>query len=257
MNIDIRKSRLGLVLAAGTVLVISLLGAHVVPLYDGVGFPDEPYRYVSPPTAGLKTPSAPSDATASVRMSSGANIDDASLTTTEQGPQALAYVSERSITTPSTFAQLTLRIEPRAPGLKDQPADGQIAGNIYRLSVDNVTAVSFYDKSDSSIIDLRLPQANAGGARPGIEYRANGSNTWSRLETLQAGNDIYQTPVAGFGDYAMVMLKPIVGGIATVQPKHRTFVLPIVLGSIIGAIALIIIGIRLVDGKKRKHVSNK
>lgn len=257
MSIDIRKTRFGLLVAVCSVVVLSLLGAHVVPLYDGVGFPDEPYRYVSPPTAGLNTSSPPSDATASVRMSEGVNIDDASLTTTEQGPQALAYISEKSVTIPSNLAQLTLRIEPVAPSSKDQPADGQIAGNIYRLSTDNVSTASFHDASDSSIIDLRLPQANTGGARPGIEYRANGSTKWDRLETLQAGNDIYQTPIAGFGDYAMVMLKSIVGDDTATQVKHRSLALPMVLGGIVGIIVLTIIGIRVANNKKHKHAGRK
>jgi hypothetical protein len=62
-----KKNYALLLLSAVGIVVISLLSSHIVPLYDGVGFPDEPYRYVNPPVTSKKTlPPSPAETVATI-----------------------------------------------------------------------------------------------------------------------------------------------------------------------------------------------
>ena len=88
--------------AAASVLVA--LGWFVtpqpVPVYDGVGAPDEPYRYVSAP-AGVKSTPAPTSAAASTPVSAGASTNGLSLTSAETGPQVALFLPAAALGAPS------------------------------------------------------------------------------------------------------------------------------------------------------------
>src|SRR5438105_1065265 len=68
------------------------------PLYDGLGFPDEPYRYLSPPPGAKKTP-APSTAAADFPVTPGVG-NYVELASTEVGPQVQIDFNQADLTPP-------------------------------------------------------------------------------------------------------------------------------------------------------------
>ncbi|MDQ6649765.1 MAG: hypothetical protein M3Z02_06575 [Actinomycetota bacterium] len=75
-------------LGALAVLVAAwLLAPGGVPLYDGVGFPDEPYRYVVPPRADLPRTDPPTEGRDMVRAADAAGGSEVLAQSREMGPQ--------------------------------------------------------------------------------------------------------------------------------------------------------------------------
>ncbi len=196
-------------IAAALVLVlfgvVAFASSPIVPLYDGIGFPDEAYRYVSPP-AGAKPTEPPTGGTAASAVVNGSNTDLIQLVTPENGPQAQALLLFGTLSFSSPDAKIVhILVEPVKPTVL--PSDGNIAGNIYTLtgSVDSgqVSVITTDQTNRTHFFSLRVPQGNFVG--PVMEYRAANSQSWQRLTTDKVGNDIYQSPIQGFGEYAMVM----------------------------------------------------
>src|SRR5881409_3272013 len=75
----------------------ALLSPAAVPLYDGVGFPDEPYRFV-PPRGD--NPAA-TTATVSLRVSGGVNSGGLLANSAELGPQVSVYAPPRAFQAPA------------------------------------------------------------------------------------------------------------------------------------------------------------
>src|SRR3954469_23973322 len=95
------KPRPFIVLAvAAAVIVVSVLSGHHVPLFDGVALPDEPYRFVQPPRASLKTKSPP--ATAETTFKTNIASEDSYVTagSAEVGPQVAVYMFASVLTFP-------------------------------------------------------------------------------------------------------------------------------------------------------------
>jgi len=166
------------------------------PLYDGLGAPDEPYRYVTPPAGYRKTP-APTGAkyTHAVTLTNGMF----GLASAETGPQVQVALEESSIVAPSGATTITVDVEPRAP--EAQPADGTISGNVYRLTVETDHGPAQVHPGGNDVITLRAitsPPPNWV-----IDYLPPGG-TWRQLATSRIGNDVYDAPLAGPGDYAVV-----------------------------------------------------
>lgn len=109
-----------------------LLTVHPVPLYDGVGFPDEPYRYVKPPSPSMVTAKPPGADAVRVDVAGDTNAEDLSLETGESGPQAMVQVPQGS-TIESGAGPIEAKLTPRAPS--DQPPGAFINGNVYDLTV--------------------------------------------------------------------------------------------------------------------------
>ena len=116
-------------LCVGVVVVVLgwSLTAHPVPLYDGVGFPDEPYRYVKPPSVSLKTAKPPGSAADALDVAQGANVNGLSLTTGESGPQAVVELPAGAVAASS--GPILAQLIPTAPS--DQPPGVFITGNVY------------------------------------------------------------------------------------------------------------------------------
>jgi hypothetical protein len=85
-------SRRPLLLGAAALIAAWVLVPSGVPLYDGIGFPDEPYRYAQPP-AGAKTTARPGDAVGTSAGRNGASTEDLDVMSGEQGPQVEIFVS--------------------------------------------------------------------------------------------------------------------------------------------------------------------
>jgi hypothetical protein len=200
-----RRRLAALIVMAVAVMVVSALTGHHVALYDGVGFPDEPYRYVQPPKPSLRTAKPPTAASITVDIRKGTNGNPITAASQESGPQVSIYVAPGALHAPSSASKIIAVATPKAP-YATKPQGYSIAGDIYHFSASTkVGPVRFASASyneDTSTIDLRLPQGFAPGAS--IAYRKKAGEPWTALVTYRIGNDIYEAPLIGFGDYAMV-----------------------------------------------------
>jgi hypothetical protein len=170
------------------------------PLYDGIGFPDEPYRYVDPP-AGTK-PTQPPTGAVDIQPVNTAVL---TVVSQEQGPQVQAQIPTTSLTLPPGATRISARFEPLGP-TPPLPPDGTIWGNVYRLTLTSAEGpVGIKNASNSDhvgYIDLRAPTAD----QPAPVIEAYVLSAWHRLPTNRDGNDIYGAKLIGVGDYAVVRL---------------------------------------------------
>jgi hypothetical protein len=183
--------------AALLVAVGWLVTPHPVPVYDGIGMPDEPYRYVSTPPGVSVTANPPGGAQDTIPVVGGVNSRLASLRSYESGPQVWVYLPAGVLAAPG--GKITVNVAPLAP--TRPPADGPIDGNVYGVSMTNPAGpVTF--KSPTSTIVLRATTARQPG--PVIEYRLGPGQKWRLLDTSRTGNDIYGSALPEAGEYALV-----------------------------------------------------
>jgi hypothetical protein len=185
---------------AGLALGVWLLTPGSVPLYDGVGFPDQPYRFVDPP-AGVKHGPPPTPAKATAPAVGGQNSEELALQSNEQGPQILLDLPSNSVHVPVGATTVTMTGTPLAPDT--QPADGRIDGNVYRLAVtSNAGPASFASTVGDSFLYLRAVTLKP--APPVMEYRQTPQAQWRPLKTGRGGADVFVVAFHGSGDYALV-----------------------------------------------------
>jgi hypothetical protein len=175
-----------------------------VPLYDGLNFPDEPYRYVAPPPGYQQTPQALS-AKGSSPAAGGTNSRTIYVNTDEQAPQVNVVIPNRLLALPAATRSVTVSVVPLAPDR--QPVKGAIDGNVYRVAATTEPAgtATFApppgDAASVSLVTMRATTARKPG--PSFLYRPAASQPWRVVKIFTAGNDIYRTQFAGFGDYAL------------------------------------------------------
>jgi hypothetical protein len=207
------------------------------PLYDGVGFPDEPYRYVAPPPGSR--PTKPATAVSSDAKVSQGRAAEVLASSAEQGPQILVEFGEGTLTAAPDATTVHVGAQPLAPTV--QPADGTVWGNVYALTA----------TSDAGPVQVHVGAGTASGVvmrsptapppEPVIEY--NDGSGWRQLQTTKSGNDIFTAPLAGLGDYAVVRLRnpPAAAG----SGGGNGYVLPIVIGVALVVLAGVIVAIRI------------
>jgi hypothetical protein len=233
-----------MLLSAVALLAVAWLAAPLSstpPLYDGVAFPDEPYRYVTPPPGAPATP-PPGDAVGDSRIVDGKS-QLALGGSNEQGPQVQFVVDDGEITAPPGTTVVHLRAEPVAA--TTQPSDARIWGNVYRLTAtsDRGPAQIQSGSNSTTAIILRAPVGPT--PQPVMEY--TDGTTWRRLPITRVGNDIYSAPLVGTGDYAVATLpgqpQPLPGTTAATGGRSgidRWVLIPgIALVVLIAAVALI------------------
>ena len=170
------------------------------PLYDGLGFPDEPYRYVTAP-AGYRHTSPPSTAAQDVPIRAGGSTTYDAVSA-ELGPQVEVFLNQESLRAPAGSTVAHLRATPVTP--TTQPSDGEVWGNVYRLSANtNVGAAAIVAGGRLDSIRLRAPT----GPPPTGQIEFRDASGWHRLTTSKIGNDIYAAPLGGVGDYAVIAPK--------------------------------------------------
>jgi hypothetical protein len=190
-----RRSLRWLSASALTLVAAALVSHPIVPLYDGVGFPDEPYRFVDkpskagPPSTASSTLPLPLAESTNVLVQSG-----------ETGPQVLLAMAGRAVVTPVGAHTLKVTATPQAP--HDQPSGATIAGNVYSVNVETDAGRAKVD-SEQAHLYLRFPVGTKlAGGQPAMWFRS-GKDPWQKLATFQAGNDIFQSSFVGSGDYAL------------------------------------------------------
>jgi len=240
----ISQSHFKLTIFAGVaVVIVSLTSVRIIPLYDGVAFPDEQYRYVS--SAQKNTAQAPT--TAGGPFSLPLNTKNKLLiNSAEQGPQVTIDISPTLLHIPTSASQFELLAEPLAP--TTQPKDGSIAGNVYKVSARSSAGIVSMDipspSSNMALIDLRLPQGFE--QNPVMEYMPD-HGTWRKINTARYGTDIYESSMEGLGYYALV--KPASNSAShsaapTKQKSHSNTVLLIIAVMFVFLIVIPIILIR-------------
>lgn len=189
------------VVALAGICAVWVVAPASIPIYDGPGFPDEPYRYVAPPAGYRHTP-PPTAAHAVMRVQNGTNAT-AYANSGESGPQFSLLVPAGAMAAPPGATTITVDAVPLAP-TGPPPKGGRIVGNVYAITVTSpggqVDLVGAADQQP--ILQMRAPTADQPG--PVFEAR-DASGHWTRQATTRVGNDIYQT-TAGPGQWALVRL---------------------------------------------------
>jgi hypothetical protein len=226
-------------LSALGIMAAALVGPRVVPLYDGVGFPDQPYKYVGQ-----------DNAPAAIQQEfSAADVAGPGITlqSAESGPQVKVVFAHDALTLPKGATHLHLSATPET--ITAQPSSGSITGNVYAIAATTGSG-SLSVKPGFGTVYLRLPENVSFTSPPVMVYRRSGGQ-WQRLQTQQPGADIYSAPFSGSGEYAVALntQAPATGESTTKQTaKHKPALLLPAL--VIGLLAMIIGVIRLANTRK-------
>ena len=192
-----------LLVSVGALLVAWLVTPAVVPIYDGAGFPDEPYRYVQSPDGKPTKPPTTAHAIVSVNA---AGLSSAGYSNSaEQGPQIVLYIPAGSLQAPSGATGIAVSETPLAP-TPPLPTDGTIVTNVYRVTATTPQGpVQMVGKTENQMPTLQMRAPSTRQPGPVFEHRT--STGWARAATLRVGQDIYQASAPQFGDWALVQLK--------------------------------------------------
>ncbi len=172
------------------VTVGALASPGAIPVYDGVGSPDEPYRLVG-------TSPAPSTPTTTVRVSGG-RAAGVTLTSNESGPQVLLDLAAGAVR--STADAVTLTAEPIID--TTPPPRGELDGNVYRITATGEATVD--PANAQGFLFLRANVMTRPD--PVVVHRSGPSDPWVEQKTSRAGRDVLATPFRALGDYAVVRL---------------------------------------------------
>lgn len=189
---------IGLVCATGALQLAK--GESNPPLFDGVGFPDEPYRYVAPPAGAVKT-KVPEGTTLTKPTLGDKSNPVMELSTIEKGPQITASFRVGLLQASPTAKQITVALEPITP--QAAPPNGTILGNAYsiRFTADDGKPVELAD-AGRYYVTMRIPQ----GTREAVALEVFHDGAWETLRTTQTGADVYAANVSVQGDLAPVLV---------------------------------------------------
>lgn len=202
MTLSARTWRWVVVALAALAGVWTLLPASL-PIYDGPGFPDEPYRYVQPP-AGAKSTPAPTSAQATLKVNANGLNAAGYSNSAERGPQVVLYVPSGAMKAPDGVTSITVTETPAAPS-PPLPTDGTIVSNVYRLAATTAKGdVQIVGKTENQLPTLQMRSPSAKQPGPVLEHRSVAG--WQREPTLRVGQDIYQASAPALGDWALVQL---------------------------------------------------
>ncbi len=173
-----------------------LASPHAVPVYDGVGAPDEPYRYVKAPS-GATTTAPPAAATSSTPVKGGRSVLGLSVATNEQGPQFSLYLPPMSMAAKGT---ITVTATPSAVDV--EPAGATIDGNVYTLDLTSTEGpVTLTEKA--AIATLYMRATTAKQPPPLLQYRPAAGTAWQPLKTSRGGADFYVARFEAPGQFAV------------------------------------------------------
>jgi hypothetical protein len=191
-----------LLASVGVLLVAWLVAPAVVPIYDGAGFPDEPYRYVQSPDGKPTKP--PTAAHANVAVNAQGLSNAGYSNSAEQGPQVVLYIPAGSLQAPPGAHTIAISETPLAPS-PPLPTDGTIVTNVYRLAATTPQGpVQMVGKSENQTPTLQMRSSSS--KQPGPTFEHLTSAGWVKAATLRVGQDIYQASAPQFGDWALVQL---------------------------------------------------
>lgn len=185
-----------LVLVTGLALLAiwQVLPISTPPLYDGIGLPPEPYRYLHPTHAQAANNLPPTSAYRAFILRS--NTPTVIVGTKEQGPQAEILLDGSSIRSGSR--QTRVRVTIRAVTPPSLPPGMHLDGNVYAITItaDGRTA---HLRASHAVILLR---ATSAFLHPSMEaYRAG---RWRRLIAAPGYiRESWGAQMAAPGDFAL------------------------------------------------------
>ena len=183
-----------------------------VPLYDGVGFPDEPYRFVQAKD-GL---SAATVAEVRLKAEGGVNTTGLVANSTEVGPQVSVFAPPQAfaLPKPSDAGEILLRVAPVPVGPPAEPES-----NVYALTLTSEAGpVRVRPDVQSPLITLRAMSEREPA--PTMVYRPDAETEWRKLDTRRVGLHNYSAKAPGPGEYVLVR-----GSIVTPKVSQSTTVL--------------------------------
>lgn len=195
-------------LLAGLLLVgLGLaLSPHAVPVYDGIGAPDEPYRFVARPSASPST-APPTQARVVSPVVNGVSSHGMNMATGEQGPQFALFLPPRALA--SSRGPVEVKAVPRAPS--GQPPGSIADGNAYLVTVTGPGGpVSRTAAAAIATVYLRATTAKQPG--PTMYHRDTQPAPWVALKTSRGGVDFYAAAYAGPGEYVLAFAEAKRGG---------------------------------------------
>ena len=198
-----RPPRAVLVLLLAVLALAATVAArppHAPPLYDGLGFPDEPYRWVVPPSGSTRTPLAATEAVVRVPVGGGVSVAGQALSG-EQGPQVAVAASRGAFAVPAGVSSITLRAVPQAvPTVA--PDRGQVVSNLYALSAEAAGKSMRLAPGMTLLVNMRAERATDQAV---VICRWTGGQ-WQQLSTARVGVDIYATKLTALAPVAVVRL---------------------------------------------------
>ncbi|GAC1400624.1 MAG: hypothetical protein NVSMB52_14250 [Chloroflexota bacterium] len=233
-----RSGIVSLLIAGGLLAGIWSFVPLSPPLYDGLTFPSEPYRYLHPPP-GNQT-SIPPRSTSFTQKITGKVSPLTVVLTGERPPQARLILNDGALAVHPGTTSVSITIQPVPAPVP--PPGGTIDGNVYRFSVTDKrgTDVPLTRNAEVSI-DLRI---TGKPGTPVIELFQNGQ--WLPQPTHQyITTPLYSTHVHVLGYYAIV-----IGGRQSVA-SSGTPILPFVA---VGVVLVALVAILLVLVRLRRRV---
>lgn len=203
-----------------------LLSPDAVPVYDGIGAPDEPYRFVAPPAGA--TPTAEATTTrATSPVVAGVSSYGMSVSTAESGPQLVLFLPPKALA--ATGPRLVVEATPRAP--TDQPAGARIDGNVYVVAFPGAGTVSLTPQAALASLSLRATTARQ--PPPVMQHRTAEGRPWQALATTRSGQDVYVAGFTGPGQYALAFA-PTPPGSSSTMPL-------VVMGGLVLAVVVVVV----------------
>jgi hypothetical protein len=227
--------RTGLLALLGGIVLAAFAGIvgprAVLPLYDGV-VPLAPYQWLSPPPGQAGGAKGVSD---TFQISDGQSPLVA-VHTSEQPPQAQLVAGPGAFVVPPGTTSITVSMEPVRPAV--EPSDGQVAGNVYRVSVTTQAGTAVIARADAEVtLTLRSPSTITPSW-----FELLSGDTWQLLESAQAGYpSTYETTgLTGFGDFALIARRVSSGPFATITgPFALVAGIAIVVGALLATILVL------------------
>jgi hypothetical protein len=250
--------RLGVVAGCVALLALALIWAlappRTPPLFDGVGFPDEPYRYVVAPT-GAKVTKPPTVGTGTIVVSDGKSRSG-SVSTAEQGPQASLYLNEDALLTTGNPAGVDIRLTPIAA--PSTPADGTIPGDAYVVSgavAGGTGTVRISPMTNAATFLLRIPKATSQTVAIELLVGAR----WEQLTTFKTGTDVYSANLPALGTLAAVIVTDPArtvsyAGNAPTKNGGGVALGPLLAGVVVLALVLLVVGVRVTRRRRLRGV---
>lgn len=211
---------IALVLGAGALGLTLTHSAHV-PLYDGVGFPDEPYRYLQPPAGAPKT-APPASVHATLTFTGGLSADEKDFASSEVGPQVDLFVAVKSLVVNGPIKKGRISVVLAATPLVGPPTDGAPNSNDYRAEMTAPGGAVAVSVSSPLQPFLTLRSASTIPETPEMNYRATPTDPWRELDTARDGQDIYRSKFLGPGEYLLVQPAAAAGGTPRTESGPHT-----------------------------------
>ena len=182
--------------AALAIVTIGLLATdQPVPIYDGLGFPDQPYRLIGNSTRG-----APSVATGTAHVGTDGRSEALSARSNESGPQVALELGAGAFKgAPGSTIKLTASPVPNI----DPPSGGTVDSNTYRVAASSTAGTPTQTPSAAQgFVFLRAIKASDPPAQ--IQHRTSLGAPWTALPSSRTGQDIVSAAYAGAGDYLLL-----------------------------------------------------